>query len=400
MEELCSIQNDSALALLSPVIFCIARLPKGATMQAVISGMMVDMIMESQDKQNEPVDFTPKSSFAQGELAVNWEAIPLARVCEALKHLGASLLDHHLDPRHIPMPRLWQPLTWNKQEVAHIFPGTTHFPFDQEEPPRTLGQRLRLVLHKSMVDLPTLSWQRLRLRLRSGNRVSNATWRPLITQILSGYLSPQARGRLMMRLLKQRFYGSNSYLLPTHLWRASAQIAFSSPTFQAHVCRKILKHMRTRVLLDPAQLPPIRFSPNTFWLLIALYRPEKPTFLQRIRPSWRKHLRLVETLANIAQQQARHSGWAAFWDQWLLLHALHRQPQDLYRLDPLFVRALPEMPLLAATTITWPQVKKIKSKSKSEPQQINLTQKDYHQQGPGIFYQLYESTMWEVAQGV
>lgn len=327
-------------------------------------------------------------------LPFNWDALPVARTLGALERLGIALLDHLIDGKEPPSTGFWAPFVWTEDEIKQVFPGMDAFPHQSVEPSglwdRTLG-----LLHTQIVDKPALSRQKMRLRRKQ--RGSADTWQPLLKHTLNGYVSSGMRGRIMTHMLAHRFYGPDAYLLPTYLWRTLGRIAFRQPTFMAHVARKIQKYLRNKVVIDPAAVPPIQLSPNTLWLLIALYRPPQPSFFRRLLPKWRAHKRLIETLVHVAQIQARSTGWADFWDQWVLLHALHRDPQWLKRLDPLLMCSLPQLPLLAATTLKWPAPGK---DATEETGMLNLAHGNYRQQGPGWLFQLYESHMWEVSTGV
>lgn len=316
--------------------------------------------------------------------AFDWEGLPLHGTAQALAVLGAALLEHALDPSRHPEPSLWLAFRWRKAMAQHAFPGSHTF-CPAAPPPRRrpLKHPIRRVLHGQ------LALARLTLSApppEEDHRISRY-WLPLTQHAVRGTISESTRGRLMTRLLARRFFGADAYLLPRYLWRTAAELAFEAPRFRLYVARTLDQFLRPRMTLMH-DLPPFELSVPTFWLLIALYLPAKPPWWRWLEPRWHRLIDMAEILSGQAHLQCRATGWAGFWDQWILLHRLQAEPNAILQLNPLLRLAITRLPLLSATTLDL-------HPTKTDPTTIDLAHPDWTRMSPRPFFNLYPSNLWE-----
>ena len=326
------------------------------------------------------------------ERAYDGSAWPLAPLCTALDRLAGALLSYFLDPKSEPDPALWHPFRPRPGLRNRLFPGHRRFPYASEEPVGGFRDTLLRAAHRISVDRPILARDRLGRIWRRRTRRPARDGAALVRHTLNGYLSGEARGRLMTRGLADALMPQGTHLLPHHLWRTAGRLTFTAADFRLRYTRKLQQFLRARVLLDPARDPELTLAPQTFWLLIALYRPPRRGPWHRLRPSVRAHARLVADTAALAGIHARRRHWAGFWDQWLIVHALRRDPARLSNLDPMLQRALLQLPLAAACK---PALPAPRTRPSDKPP-IVLADPEAPFTGPGPLFQLYESHMWEV----
>ncbi len=316
--------------------------------------------------------------------AFDWEGLPLQRTTQALAALGAALLEHALDPSRHPEPSLWLAFRWHKAMAQNAFPGSRHFrPAAPPPRRRPLKHPVRRALHGLLA--------RAQLSITAAppeedHRIIRY-WLPLTKHAMRGTLSESTRGRLMTQLMARRFFGADAYLLPRFLWRTATELAFEAPRFRLHVARTLDQFLRPRMTLLP-ELPPFELSIPTFWLLIALYQPTKPPWWRWLDPRWHRLVEIIDTLAAQAHLQSRSTGWAGFWDQWLLLHRLQAEPDAILRLNPLLRLAITRLPLLSATTLEL-------HPAKTDATSIDLAHPDWTRMSARPFLNLYPSNLWE-----
>lgn len=156
---------------------------------------------------------------------------------------------------------------------------------------------------------------------------------------------------------------------PPSLWGAIAGLAWREPRFQRQIGAIIFDHFRRTQPVPGGELPAPVLRQEVWWLLVGLVgapEMEEPPargivhLLRKIlghrlaEALWRIWYqrstggRLQRRLAEIARAQAlASSGWAGFWEQWMVGETLLRRPREVARASTHLRQLLTLLPLLS-----------------------------------------------------
>jgi hypothetical protein len=146
------------------------------------------------------------------------------------------------------------------------------------------------------------------------------------------------------RARRHRRQASRLYM-PQPFWTLAGYMAWGQPDFQYWAAAYLQGYLRSRVLfaLEASAIPTVHC--NTFWLLLALVAvPQLKGRLwhRLVSPNRRK---MAQQLAHIAKTEVLQSGWAGFWEQWIVAEMLTGSV-PLHTLDTEVRRGLATLPIL------------------------------------------------------
>lgn len=191
-----------------------------------------------------------------------------------------------------------------------------------------------------------------------------------VTRAIAGKLPLRKWRTRVLDQLKLRFGGPPSVYLPDDLWPVLSEIAWRDLDFQYWVAAQVRMYFRPRILFMPGERLVAKLSPITVWILIAL-AGAATSASRGFHPNQQTIRRAVRRLRNRGKQEALETtGWAGFWDQWIVSEALQHWPSALKSLDAELRDALLTLPLLNITSpVTLAQPGK-KRKSRTETRQF------------------------------
>lgn len=343
---------------------------------------------------------------------MDFTALPLMEMASTLRTLGQELLRNLLHSKRqldwlklFPLQQaqiLVQPRIWEMSCHQHI---------------TCVGRLLRHAL------LPSLENDSLQHRGSDGLRAltGKVAWPNLglsykvtVAQAIAGKLSDHAwRARILGRL-ELDFDGLPPRYMPDDLWPVVSEFAWRDLDFQHWVAAQVRSYFRPRVLFMLGDMPVATLSPRTFWVLIALASLEMQTARPWASPNQRmvqKAIKLLLTpfigftqeslnrrmvrkaikrLQNEGQRQALATGWAGFWDQWILSEALRHWPDAFNKLDSQLCDALLALPLLAITSPAALLQSYSERKDKASQPPVKLAAPNWKKDMPGWFQSLYK----------
>lgn len=176
-----------------------------------------------------------------------------------------------------------------------------------------------------------------------------ATWARLMGRLRFVKKPPGAPMQLLavhaaFRRRPARAAGKGVYM-PVENWALLASLAWDDLAFRHAVAERVLAFLRERHLMHPGPAPAPRLSPETCWLLVAAGAGPARRRWWMLGPA-RTRARRAEAVHRLASLMALSaSGWAGFWDQWVLLRLLGNIPDLPGRLKPELSQALASLPL-------------------------------------------------------
>ncbi len=173
----------------------------------------------------------------------------------------------------------------------------------------------------------------------------------LSKKALKGKLTPQKWEIGCFNRLAFLLGGTKADILPDSLWPVAASLAWQDPEFQFSILQKIHQMLRQRQLFDISEIPLIRISPITFWLLIALTSQNPLKFRYPLSSNERAAVRSQKRLHLLALNFLTQNQWAGFWDQWIIRLALFRWTSAFQYLPSQLSRAILELPLMNTPNI-------------------------------------------------
>ena len=102
----------------------------------------------------------------------------------------------------------------------------------------------------------------------------------------------------------------------------AGEAAWLEPSFQREISAKLSGYLKRSYLFPDGRAPIPHLSTRVFWLLLALVKTRPAGFLLRARTRFRKARGVWGSLQTLARSRGLASGWAGFWDQWLILEAV------------------------------------------------------------------------------
>lgn len=168
-------------------------------------------------------------------------------------------------------------------------------------------------------------------------REKSPSWASLAARATDGYLNDQGWRIQAEQQLANQLFPVQPPLLPIMFWEIAGDSAWLDLDFQKSAAEQVRAVLSTRYLFSikgrwtivssQAEKPPAgkdvganpvaRFSPRTFWSLIALL-PCTPTLASGPAAEFEKRRQAAVGLQNMARMQVIFPGWANFWDQWLV----------------------------------------------------------------------------------
>jgi hypothetical protein len=161
------------------------------------------------------------------------------------------------------------------------------------------------------------------------------------SQIFSSYMnSNQSNQKLNSAIIEQEmkslFYREYD-LIPARFWPITATAAWIDVEMQYRVGYAIYEYLRHTEIFSQNESCVPTFSVNTFWVLILLCAHDpmagkRPSLgvnrtvksgdqiANTPPPMWPRYI--GDVLRSAAQKQAKKSGWAGFWDQWIISQAI------------------------------------------------------------------------------
>lgn len=135
--------------------------------------------------------------------------------------------------------------------------------------------------------------------------------------------------------------------LPPALWQIAGERAWLDNAFRMELAFWVEKTFARRVLFRVAEndqerdMRTVTFSPNTFWMLLAITCACSPIDGLRVPK------RTIEAFCRIVEdkQLGRAPGYATLWDQWLLLEAVYWLRQKRVRIPTSIRQAVALLPL-------------------------------------------------------
>ncbi len=259
-------------------------------------------------------------------LDVDYTTFPLTTEVELLQRVARDLVQGLLERR--PLPTLSTLLT--EAELAVHRPPLSW---------RTLVDRYLVYGRHALADDFGLNLQEgvrhLRQRRLVRAKAALRRWPP----------------RLHLTILLNRLEGRLGPLvpptIPDELLLLTAERAWRDLRFQEEIAVLLYRHLRQSVLMTQLDKVLAIFSPNTFWILVALTPPPTASGLAQLRWSHWLERWTVRRLRNLATRRALGATeWAGFWDQWLLWSALNQSPEAADRLTPMLYNALLGLPIM------------------------------------------------------
>ncbi len=162
---------------------------------------------------------------------------------------------------------------------------------------------------------------------------------------IEGKLTPESALKTMLETKREALNLSWYELVPSAYWPFVIQSAWEDLNFQFELAAFVRRTLRGRVLFEANDSHCPVFSSNTLWALILLLKhpggPGKPAAYPL---EWLQEAAI--SLREVALQQIGSSGWAGFWDQWLICEALRVwKPVPEKNLAPFF-RSLLDLPFV------------------------------------------------------
>ncbi|MCC7368101.1 MAG: hypothetical protein IT306_06755 [Chloroflexi bacterium] len=201
-----------------------------------------------------------------------------------------------------------------------------------------------------------------KLATRQGHRLAPVSYRVTVARATRRGLSPAVWQRRVWSQLRSRIGQTTPGYLPDFLWPTVAERAWASPAFQREAALLARGVLQEQYLFPQGGLPTPVFAPGTFWALLALAQaPHTPALGPALRGLFRRDTlrspgRLAAQLGRVGwtlwgrlpfsrwewiptratrrRQAARAlgqqasvqtlavSGWAGFWDQYVIMQAI------------------------------------------------------------------------------
>lgn len=122
---------------------------------------------------------------------------------------------------------------------------------------------------------------------------------------------PNAWRALFQRSIRVQVGTPEAPVLPVEVWLLIGDLCFQNPQIHEDLARRISAFLRTSVLGWMLDSPPLKTSPLTLWLMLAMS-------LERVYES-RGQSPKIDRVKKHSLRALTSTGWAGFWDQWLLV---------------------------------------------------------------------------------
>jgi hypothetical protein len=122
---------------------------------------------------------------------------------------------------------------------------------------------------------------------------------------------PNAWRALFQRSIRVQVGTPEAPVLPVEVWLLIGDMCFQDPKIHEDLARRISAFLRTSVLGWMLDSPPLKTSPLTLWLMLAMT-------LERVYGSRGQSLK-IDRVKKHSLRALSSARWAGFWDQWLLL---------------------------------------------------------------------------------
>jgi len=279
---------------------------------------------------------------------IDFTNLPIKETITILRRLGMGLLDELFEGPNEPGKRL----------KARPQPDLLKFLSKEEIQTLAQSQIWKVIRKRPLQRIPKNMREQLSRALRK-----------MVSKSTAGKMSAHqwqiaANNRIALAL-----GGTAGDALPDDLWPVVAEAAWCDPNFRISMAMIVSEWLCSMRLLVPFQLPMVRMSHRTFWVLIALAKVKPLKIRKWFSKEERAAIRIGRRLQEEAGLQAMTNEWADFWDQWIIYLASQRWPSGFKQLDTRLCKAISALPLL--DTPAAPKLCRSKSTLKLPPRSFS-----------------------------